>query len=356
MKKYSKALLYAYLVCVATVIWSCKKDSADKNVVLSGDARILNFTATGQLTAASIDAVAHTASIAIPYTVNRGAVNVNLSISLGATATVNGFKNQGGALTLDLSKPLSVTVTAENGTAVTWVISASTDVELYGLGSVVTGSKSLDKTYSWYIDQYTSGTYWNVNCGPASVTMAIKWADSTFTKTAADARNTYRSTGGWWTTTDIANYLNTYGINWRYTPLPDEYQTMQKYLDQGNLLILCLDNYYLTYNADAMQHVGKFYQVNAPDSGHFIVIKGYKVVDGKIYFDAYDPWSLAITYPNTSILKGLDRYYTSADLSKATTIWWDYAIVVAPKGKVVTAAAGLKAFALPSQVPEQKGY
>jgi hypothetical protein len=226
----------------------------------------------------------------------------------------------------------------------------------WGLGTQLIANTSLDKTYSWYIDQYTTGTYWDVNCGPTSATMAIKWADPTFSKTVVDARNTYRSTGGWWYTTDVANYLNLDGINWQYTSLSDGYQTMMKYLDQGDILILCLDNYYLTYNSNPVQHVGKFYTVSAPGSGHFIVIKGYKNVNNNIYFDAYDPWSIGATYSDGSGLKGLDRYYTSANLSQATAVWWDYAIIIAPKGQQVTAAAGLRrAFALPTQVPEQKG-
>ena len=226
----------------------------------------------------------------------------------------------------------------------------------WGLGTQLIANTSLDKTYSWYIDQYTTGTYWDVNCGPTSATMAIKWADPTFSKTVVDARNTYRSTGGWWYTTDVANYLNLDGLNWQYKSLSDGYQTMMKYLDQGDILILCLDNYYLTYNSNPVQHVGKFYTVSAPGSGHFIVIKGYKNVNNNIYFDAYDPWSIGATYSDGSGLKGLDRYYTSANLSQATAVWWDYAIIIAPKGQQVTAAAGLRrAFALPTQVPEQKG-
>jgi hypothetical protein len=229
------------------------------------------------------------------------------------------------------------------------------NLQLWGLGSTLQAELSLNKTYSWYIDQYTTGTYWSVNCGPTSTTMSIKWADPTFSKTPLDARNTYRSTGGWWYTTDVVNYLTKYGINWRYTSLPDEYQTMLSYLGKGEILILCLDNYYLTYNSNSVQHVGKYYTVSGAGSGHFIVIKGYKIVDSKVYFEAYDPWSIGATYADGSGLKGQDRYYTSANLSQATTIWWDYAIIIAPKGKQVTAIAGLKTFALPTQVPEQKG-
>ena len=35
-----------------------------------------------------------------------------------------------------------------------------------------------------------------------------KWlSKKDFNKTSEDARNTYRSTGGWWYTDDIINYL-----------------------------------------------------------------------------------------------------------------------------------------------------
>lgn len=35
------------------------------------------------------------------------------------------------------------------------------------------------------------------------------------------------------------------------------------------------------------QRWGKYYEWN---SGHCIIIKGYKVVDKKLYFQVYDPW------------------------------------------------------------------
>ena len=232
------------------------------------------------------------------------------------------------------------------------------DLQLWGLGSVLQAEKSLDKTYPWYIDQLTTGTYWYVNCGPTAVTMALKWADPNFNKTALDARNTYRPTGGWWMTSDVTNYLTKYGINWRIASLPNAFTTLMNYLDKGQIVILCLDGYYLTYNASTTQHVGRFYAASGPNWGHFIVVKGYKIVDSKFYFEAYDPYSIGATYAdNTTWLKGQNRYYTSTDISTATTIWWDYAIVVAPKGKqVVSAAAGLQEFVDPADVPDQKGY
>ena len=36
--------------------------------------------------------------------------------------------------------------------------------------------------------RHGTGEYWNINCGPACVTMAMKWADSSFNLAPADAR------------------------------------------------------------------------------------------------------------------------------------------------------------------------
>lgn len=47
--------------------------------------------------------------------------------------------------------------------------------------------------------------------------------------------------------------------------------------------------YYVTYNPEEEQHFGKIYQHTSPGVGHFIVITGYKEVDGTMYYEAYDP-------------------------------------------------------------------
>src|ERR1700709_2907715 len=74
-------------------------------------------------------------------------------------------------------------------------------------GVWVISSIAMRVIINWYIDQSTSGNFAGINCGPASVTMAIKWADVDFTKTALDARMTYEVSGGWGYTNDIDSYL-----------------------------------------------------------------------------------------------------------------------------------------------------
>lgn len=348
MKKYH-LIIYVF---ISIFSFSCKKDNT---VSLSSENNILSFAISGQLSIANIDNNSHTVNLIIPYTIVKTAINASYSTSKNDVVTIDGSVQQGNTITGDFSKPVTMTITAPNGNISTWTIIVSSDMEAYGLGHSVTASNSLNKPFNWYYDQGNSGQFSSINCGPAAVTMAIKWSDSTFTKTAEDARKTYRSTGGLWYTTDIVNYLSLNGINSAYTTLPDNYQTIKNFIDKNYIIILCLDNYYIRYNANATQHIDKFYQIANPASGHFIVVKGYRQVDSKFYFEVYDPGSMAETYPSTTKLKGQDRYYLSDDLEQATNLWWDWAIVVAPKGKQVTSSNGLKILSLKSFIPAQKG-
>ncbi len=341
-----------YLILLSLFIsilgMSCHKE----HVVLSGDNKLLSLSVANELYPNTISDNS-SANVVIPHTLNRTNLTASFSISDQASATVNNAP-QIGTITADFTKPITMAIKAANGNISNWTINVQTDAEYFGLGESVNAERSLNRNYNWYVDQGTSGTYSDINCGPAAVTMALKWSDSTFNRTAEDARNTFRASGGWWYTTDVVNYLNMYGIEWAYIPLPDNYQSLKRCIDAGEVAILCLDNYYLTYNDNDVQHVGKFYKVGAPDSGHFIVVKGYKQVDKEFYFEVYDPWSIGATYAIDKQLKGQNRYYSSNDLEKATGVWWDYAIVVAPKGKVVN-NLNVKTYGLSSPIPAQKG-
>ena len=195
-----------------------------------------------------------------------------------------------------------------------------------GLGTALGSEVSNNVDYEWYLDQSNTGEHSLVNCGPTSVTMAIKWFDQTFTGKPQDARNAYRPGGGWWHTIDIISYLNEHSVNNRTITL-DQFSNVKAEIDEGNIVILCLDMFYVSFSKYPEHHLNKFYETNAAGWGHFIVVKGYKEVDGKILYEAYDSNSLDRSYPSGG-LKGKDRYYSSTDLDAATNIWWDYAIVV----------------------------
>ncbi|HMG91868.1 MAG TPA: C39 family peptidase [Chryseolinea sp.] len=244
-----------------------------------------------------------------------------------AYAAESFFKIPAGAGSMDVDVTLTVSDGKFQG-----VKTASVNVPEYslirslGLGKTLGREASNNVDYEWYLDQSNTGAHSLLNCGPTSVTMAIKWFDQDFTGSPSDARNAYRSGGGWWYTNDILGYLNDHHVNNRTISL-DQFSNVKAEIDEGNIVILCLDMYHVSSSKYPEHHLNKFYETNAVGWGHFIVVKGYKEVDGRILYETYDSNSLDRSYPGGG-LKGKDRYYSSSDLDAATNTWWDYAIVV----------------------------
>ena len=195
----------------------------------------------------------------------------------------------------------------------------------WGVGVSQSSYDHSDRAYEWYIDQADTGPDANNNCGPSSVTMAIKWYDSTFSKTAEDARNTYPEDHGWWYTDDIINYLNLYGIPNTTSAFtgPDQLAGL---LSQGNVVILCITTAYLTQDYSSEHRVGRFYSFAG---GHFVVVKGCRSVDSSVFFETYDPNNWHALYADTTP-KGRNRHYLAADLAAAIGNWWNYLIVIPP--------------------------
>jgi hypothetical protein len=197
----------------------------------------------------------------------------------------------------------------------------------WGLGTPVSEYHENTRDYPWYMDQYNTGPHSSNNCGPTSVTMAIKWTDESFNKTPEDARETYRPEGGWWYTSDITNYLDLYNTDHVVMSVTNNSALFKDQLLAGNILILCLTMEEIRLNSVAPEHIHAFY---SGVTGHFIVVKGFIVVNNTLYFEVYDPFSMNRYYPEPeeTWLKGKDRYYLWEDLYNAVSTWWNYAIVV----------------------------
>lgn len=242
-----------------------------------------------------------------------------------------------------LENPLDITVElkvsdATDETAMQKIVTIPilTEVRSFGLGMESGQEVDNDAKYDWYIDQMNTGSYSLVNCGPASVTMAIKWADSLFTGTSQDARNMYHPNGGWWYTNDIIGYLNQHSIN-NFVIALDGMSVVTREIDKGNIAILCLDMYLIKDEEKGRWHIDKFYRTDDTGWGHFIVVKGYRVVDNKLFLEAYDPYGFGRAY-NDGAPKGKNRYYREDDIENSAGIWWNYAIIVSrDKGKGVGA-------------------
>ena len=236
---------------------------------------------------------------------------------------------------VDCSLPLSLSLIAENNRQQDWTVYVKTESEAYGLGSIVNASKSLDRNYDFYREQKGSGLYAVENCGPAVAAMALHWADSGLNKTVYEARQTTKPQGGNWSTSNIIDYLANSGVQSSIVYLSNIDQSVKKYIDLNYLLILCLDMHQIKYNANPIQKTNKFYPTFHAAWSHFLLVKGYRIVDGKFYVEVYDPNSYGENHGITHQPLGKDRYYAADQLQLATDIWWKYAIVVARRDETV---------------------
>ena len=316
-----------FMFFIISVLYACEKDNTE--------AELLAFDLINQTCAVEIDNTDASVTITLPDEVTSAEKLVaDFAISKGATASIGGEIQTSGLSEIDFESPFSLNVLAEDGLNQTnYKVSTFNNsyTDGWGLGGFQKSTLSNNRDYDWYLDQSNTGTYSGINCGPTSTTMAAKWAKENFTKTPQDARNAYRSEGGWWYTDDIDAYLTDNNIQHYFISLANNAaETSDKMIEQlakGNILILCLDMFYITDGTNTTWHVDKFYSTNAEDWGHFIVVKGYKLVDKKLFFEIYDPYCYNKKYSDGSY-KGRDRFYRNADLYRATSVWWNYAIVV----------------------------
>jgi len=325
---------------------ACKKDSQKQQspAQQSIENGLLTFSINGELLNATIDTVKNLISVVIPRTMDLHSLKANFTLanqvnaSIGSTAITSGSN-------VDFSKIVYITISSADKTRLTtFQVQVQTDLQYFGVSGNILAEKSLNKDYNYYFDQFDGSPYQAVNCGPTVTTMAIKLADSTFTKKPVDARNTYLENGGWWSTSDVGSYLKLNGINSETDTLSNLDSLVKANIDKNNSVILCLDMYYVLYNTIYYQHTEKFYITSDPNWGHFLLVKGYKQTQNGFYLEIYDPYSQGKTYTviTAGQLEGKDRYYSPDGIIQATNIWWRYAIIVAPKGQQVTASASTR--------------
>jgi hypothetical protein len=155
--------------------------------------------------------------------------------------------------------------------------------------------------------------------------MAAKWYNANFSGTTEDARNYCHPEGGGLYSNDIIKYLSHVNVTYHAINL-NSIDQLKNEIDLNHIAIIKLDMGLLKFNNTPEQHCDLFYNA---DFGffHFIVIKGYKEVDGQLFFEAYDPYSLSQRYSDGS-LKGKDRYYRSWDIDNSVRSVGESTIII----------------------------
>ena len=359
-----KNALYLFLVIFSLVLLhACKKDAAPAQHVQEThydlEKGLLDFSISGELQAAMIDTIANTITVPVPESANQHHLNTTISIADGVSAKLNNTAAT-SAISYDFTQPVTLTLSSSKSPqTLTFKIIVENEMQFFGLYGTMVNQKSLNKSYNFYYDQFDGSAFQAINCGPAVTTMAIKWADSTFNKTPAYARSLIRPQGGWWFTGDVSSYLGENGISSSTDTLVNIDSLVKTNIDHNNLLIFCLDMYYVPQNPVDYQHTQKFYEAGTVGWGHFLLVKGYKQVSTGFYLEVYDPYAHGVHYPgfDNAQIKGRDRYYLADDIRASANIWWPYVITVAQKGQKASKAGRLQMNSLGKQrpIPEASG-
>jgi hypothetical protein len=362
---WMKNIAYLFVLLVGLLVnSSCKKDS--KNTGESPthlppnhslEKGLVSFSVNGEFVPSVIDTLTNTITVTLPDGADIHNLTATFLLASNVNVTVNNAPVAGSTV-IDLGTQSVITVTStDNVRHTSFTIVPQTELQYFGVGGIMQGATSLSRSYSFYYDQFDGSTWQAINCGPTVTTMAIKWADSNFTKNPVDARNEILPSGGWWYTNHVQIYLTEHGINNTVDTLSDVAALVKQAVDNGDALILCLDMFSVPYNGLDYQHTQKFYPTGAAGWGHFLFVKGYKQTSTNFYLEIYDPYSGGDRYNSIggNQLKGRDRYYASDGIKAATNIWWPYAIILAPRGKSIRFSTHLKVDGLRKTIPVAGG-
>ncbi len=326
MKRYDRRAIC--LLFLLFVFFSCEK--SDQGPVLNPDQ--FEFGIVGELFPGIKNEYDKSIQIIIPQESDKRQLRAYFKTPDHTELFINNSLQISWETILDYSQPMTLQLRS-NGKYISssWTISVQKETEAYGLGKYLIAARSLNKSWDFYVDQYQTGFYAVNNCGPAVVAMASKWVDSSFVQSVSELRASIRPDGSLWSTSDIMQSLKTQSIHADIVYLGQIENVIRKEIDAGSILILCLDMYDIKQNTNRIEKRGKFYTNTSRGYGHFILVKGYQIVDDKFYLEVYDPNSGGKVYSLNQEPRGKDRYYAAKEVQLATENWWNYAIVVSPK-------------------------
>jgi hypothetical protein len=318
--KKDQIRIYLAILIVAVCV-SCKKSNditaPQRPSIIDSSAEITDYKIVGL--DPGIVLSPQSVNIRFPDTILSGKdLIASFSLTSGAEATVSSVTQVSGVTKNNFESRLTYAVKGPGGITKYWNVTATNNgySNDWGLGNFVKKSLSNNRSYDWYLDQANTGSYSGINCGPTSVTMALKWADSLFNKTPEDARNYYPGSTDLWGSASLREYIKDNGFLFKVTPLGADAEStrdsLKKQLDQGHILIILLTMGSIRYMSGPYpdNRTDRFY---TETFNHFIVVKGYKEVDDEFYFEVYDPYNYA-AFNMDRTPKGKDRYYRYEDV------------------------------------------
>jgi len=324
-------------VVLISAAFSCKKGAdtpgdGGGNNTGPHDEKILSYSIDGHPADVTFeDSVIH---VRFPDTsVNVTSLSATFTLSAGCTATAVGTTQVSGQTKNNYTTDIIYNIQyGNNATVKRWVVTAANNDYTYGwgLGHILTKAVSNNRSYDFYMGQAGTGPYATINCGPTTITMAMRWADSTFTQTPADARTAEPTQTGLWYETNMEDYLRLYKIPYIQVHLADSTapgaQVLENEIDKGRVVAIIIDASQIR-RGDIAKRADRYYD---NITGHCILLKGYRRVDGQDFFEAYDPWSYPGTYQDGTP-DGKNRYYRAEDI--VTALKWNGSVCTSVQRK-----------------------
>jgi len=168
----------------------------------------------------------------------------SFTLSPGAKASVKGITQESGVTKNNFDSTVVYEVTSASGITKEWVAICTNNsyTITWGLGLFLKKSVSNNRDYDWYIDEWSTGTFSDVNCGPTSAAMSIKWVDSIYTKTPDELRNEIKPNGGDWSDIDMNMCMTQSGVSFKEIILGNGEDStrniLANQLDSGRIIIL----------------------------------------------------------------------------------------------------------------------
>lgn len=179
---------------------------------------------------------------------------------------------------------------------------------------------SNDRDYDWYYDQAHTGKCSDGNCGPTSLSMILKWLNKDSSATGESLRDEIPNNGEWWSTNIFDDYFKSHPEIKVKDSIYTGPELITDMLNDGNIVLVCIKMGEIKQNKTPDENnIGRFYDF---DGGHFLLIKGYKIIDGKLYYQVYDPNNWDKKYTKTGEPMGKDRLYPAEEMGRAIVTWW----------------------------------
>ena len=160
------------------------------------------------------------------------------------------------------------------------------------------------------------------NCGPAVLKMVMSIFDDKNEVSYEEIRKVTRNHSKGMYASEIKKALEIYEVPYKEKTYIDSGQLIE-IIDNGDVAILCIDMSKIGHVKCQDNFKGK--NTEALNTGHYVLLTGYRYEEGKAYFEVLDPYNKKI---GTNYIYSPISYYEEECLEKAIKNWYTNVLII----------------------------